>query len=66
MSCGEFFNMKYLTGGLTGFNCDPAVSSIKEGDTQLNFSGVKQKTEVFISELLNRKLELIKWRKLVW
>ena len=72
MSCGEFLLNKKQTGQLELGDLDltGAVSSIKEGDTQVNFNDDESdsdKVDSLLNYLLNSgKGELVCYRKIRW
>ncbi len=70
MVVGRFLNQLYSFGLLTGIEFENVVSSIKEGDTQVNFSTGSTPTSIFqsyVNGLKNADANtLIKYRKLVW
>lgn len=72
MSCGEFLFAKKQTGQLEVGDLDliGAVSSIKEGDTQVNFNNDESdsdKIDSLLNYLLNSgKGELVCYRKIRW
>lgn len=72
MSCGEFLFAKKQTGQLEIGDLDltGAISSIKEGDTQVNFNGDESdsdKVDSLLNYLLNSgKGELVCYRKIRW
>ena len=71
MSCGEFLMAKKQTGQLIigDLDFDGAVASIKEGDTQVNFTGSSDddKLTSFLSFLMNEgNGDLICFRKMRW
>ena len=72
MSCGEFLFAKKQTGQLEIGDLDltGAISSIKEGDTQVNFNGDESdsdKVDILLNYLLNSgKGELVCYRKIRW
>jgi len=72
MVCSEFLFEKKATGALTLRDIDfgGAIKSISEGDTTVSFMDggtVEQKLDNFILYLADKhKVELYKYRKLVW
>lgn len=72
MACGEFLLAKKQTGQLELGDLDltGAISSIKEGDTQVNFNGDESdsdKVDSLLNYLLNNgKGELVCYRKIRW
>lgn len=72
MVCGDFLLTQKNTGNLelTDLDLDGAISSIKEGDTQVNFgsgSSDEDKLIDLINYLLNnRSGELLCYRKIRW
>ena len=72
MACGEFLLAKKQTGQLDISNLDltDAISSIKEGDTQVNFNrdeSDSDKIDSLLNYLLDRgKGELVCYRKIRW
>ena len=72
MSCGEFLLCKKQSGQLEINNLDlvGAISSIKEGDTQVNFNNDEsdsEKFDIILNYLLNHgKGELVCYRKIKW
>lgn len=72
MSCGEFLFAKKQTGQLEIGDLDltGVISSIKEGDTQVNFDNNdsdSDKIDVILNHLMNSgKGELVCYRKIRW
>lgn len=72
MACGQFLLSKKQTGQLNieNLDFDAVVTSIKEGDTQVNFdsnSSDESKLNYLINYLLNSKEgDLICFRKIRW
>lgn len=72
MVCGEFLQAKKATGQLNIGNLDltGAITSIKEGDTQVSFDSNESdsnKLDLLINSLKNgAKGELVCYRKLRW
>lgn len=72
MACGEFLFAKKQTGQLEIGDLDltGAISSIKEGDTQVNFDNNdsdSDKIDVILNHLMNSgKGELVCYRKIRW
>lgn len=71
MICGEFLFGKKQTGKLeiTDLDLDGAVTSVKMGDTQVNFGGAsdEQKLDLFLNHLLhNGEGEFVCYRKIKW
>ena len=72
MSCGELLFAKKQTGQLEIGDLDltGAISSIKEGDTQVNFNGDESdsdKVDSLLNYFLNSgKGELVCYRKIRW
>lgn len=66
MVCGEFLKGKYSQGLL---NIESAVSSIKEGDTQINFSSGNTPEETYlkyIDSLASDTIDFARYRKMKW
>lgn len=66
MICGEFLKGKYSQGLL---DIESAVSSIKEGDTQINFSSGKTPEETYltyIDTLASDTIDFARYRKMNW
>lgn len=71
MVVGEFLQRKKSTGSLEGFDLDGAISSIKEGDTTVDFgdSSVsdEQRLDALISALRSPPNAIwARYRKVVW
>ncbi len=71
MVCGEFLLASKQTGKLqlADMDLDGAITSIKEGDTQVNFSGASddEKFSSFLDYLLRgREGDFVCYRKLKW
>lgn len=72
MVCGDFLFTQKNTGNLelTDLDLDGAISSIKEGDTQVNFNGDESdsdKVDSLLNYFLNSgKGELVCYRKIRW
>jgi hypothetical protein len=71
MICGEFLFTKKQTGQLEigDLDLNGAVASIKEGDTQVNFTGAsdEDKVNTFLNYLMNNgKGDFICYRKMQW
>lgn len=72
MACGEFLFAKKQTGQLAigDLNLTGAITSIKEGDTQINFDSGESdsdKVDSFLNSLMNNgKGELVCYRKIRW
>ena len=72
MICGEVLNAKFLSGQLdiTGLDLDGMIQSVKEGDTQVNFStegSDEAKLQGLLSWLIQGKgSDLICYRKMRW
>ena len=72
MICGEVLNAKFLSGQLniTGLDLDGMIQSVKEGDTQVNFSAEgsdEAKLKGLLSWLIQGKgSDLICYRKMRW
>lgn len=69
--CGEFFFDKNQSGQLVidGLDLDGAVSSIKEGDTSVNFDTSQtddQKLDALIAYLKSGEGDLVCYRKIRW
>ena len=54
--CGEFLYLLKTTGKLEEFDLEQAVSSVKVGDTSVNFSGTSS------DEAFNVMLNRLRWR----
>ena len=66
MICGEILRVKYSLGLL---DIESAVSSIKEGDTQINFASGKTPEEIYlnyIDTLASDTIDFARYRKLNW
>lgn len=66
MVCGEFIKGIYSQGLV---NVDAAVSSIKEGDTQINFSSGNTPEEIYlkyIDSLSSDNIDFARYRKMKW
>lgn len=66
MVCGEFLKGKYSQGLL---DIESAVSSIKEGDTQINFSSGNTPEEIYlkyIDDLGSDNIDFARYRKMNW
>lgn len=67
---GEYIKLKKITKELPeSYNLDMMVTQIKEGDTNITFSGKseEEKLEITINYLLaGRNSELIRYRRLAW
>lgn len=64
--CGEFLKGKYSQGQL---DITGAVSSIKEGDTQVNFASGKTPEEGYlnyIDTMANDVIDFARYRKMNW
>ena len=68
MVCGELLRMKKGTGGLSGFDVEDAISSIREGDTTWSFATNKTITLDGLIDLLANPDPAIfaAFRRLVW
>lgn len=72
MICGEVLNGKFLSGqlDLTALDLDGMVESVKEGDTQVNFSAEgsdEQKAQELFRWLIQGKgSDLLCYRKMRW
>jgi hypothetical protein len=72
MVCGEFLNSKYSCGqlNLEGLDVDGMIQSVKEGDTQVNFSAEgsdEAKLKGLLSWLIQGKgCDLICYRRMRW
>lgn len=72
MICGEFLNAKFLSGqlDLTSLDLDGMIQSVKQGDTQVNFSAEgsdEAKLKGLLSWLMHgKKGDLICYRKMQW
>lgn len=71
MVCGEFLLDKKQTGqlNLEGLDLDGAISSIREGDTTVNFDTSatdEQKFNNFIAHLMDGKGDFVCYRKMRW
>lgn len=69
--CGEFFFDKNQSGQLqiTGLDLTGAVTSIKEGDTSVNFDTSQtddQKLDVLVTYLRKSEGDLVCYRKMRW
>jgi hypothetical protein len=72
MICGEVLNAKFLSGQLdmTSLDLDGMIQSVKEGDTQVNFSA-EGSDEAKLKGLLNwliqgKGCDLLCFRKMRW
>ena len=72
MICGEVLNGKFLSGqlDLISLDLDGMIQSVKEGDTQVNFSA-EGSDEVKLKELLSwliqgKGCDLLCYRKMRW
>jgi len=66
MICGEILTIKYSMGLL---DVESAVSSIKEGDTQINFASGNTPEETYlnyINALTTDTIDFARYRKLNW
>lgn len=66
MVCGEFLKGKYSQGLL---DIESAVSSVKEGDTQINFSSGNTPEEIYlkyIDSLASDNIDFARYRKMNW
>ena len=72
MVCGEVLNAKFLSGqlDLTNLDLDGMIQSVKEGDTQVNFSAEgsdEAKLKGLLSWLIQGKgCDLLCYRKMRW
>lgn len=68
MVCGEFLNVRHLTGRLTKFNVEMALKSIKTGDTTTTFQDSHDVgIDVLIGQLMNQgRGDLLSYRKIKW
>ena len=72
MACGEFLNAKFMSGQLdmTALDLDGMIQSVKEGDTQVNFStegSDEAKLKGLLSWLIQGKgSDLLCYRKMRW
>lgn len=72
MAVGEYLRFKKGLGQLDGFDLEPAIKQLQEGDTNIQYaigagdSTPEQRLDAVISSLLNRSRELYKYRRLVW
>lgn len=70
MVCGEFLLAKNQTGNLdiAGLDLDGAVTSIKEGDVQINFDSASSDEDKFntLVNILMNEGDLICYRKIKW
>lgn len=72
MICGEVLNAKFLSGqlNLEGLDVDGMIQSVKEGDTQVNFSAEgsdEAKLKGLLSWLIGGKgCDLLCYRKMRW
>ena len=72
MICGEFLNSKFLSGqlDLTSLDLDGMIQSVKQGDTQVNFSAEgsdEAKLKGLLSWLIQGKgSDLLCYRKMRW
>lgn len=70
--CGEFLQLKRVTGQLTSVQIEPIAKSIQDGDTRVEYNVSYQVDPVatfnlFVDKLINgHNEELIKHRRLVW
>lgn len=72
MICGEFLNLKFLSGqlDLTGLDLDGMIQSVSQGDTSVSFSAEgsdEEKLKGLLSWLIHGKEgDLICYRKMRW
>ncbi len=72
MICGEFLQLKKLTGQLTSIDIEPIAKSIQDGDTRVEYNVSYQVDPVavfndFVGKLINGHTdELLRHRRLVW
>jgi hypothetical protein len=72
MVCGEVLNAKFLSGqlDLDSLDLDGMIQSVKQGDTQVNFSAEESdeaKLKNLLSWLMNGKgCDLLCYRKMRW
>ena len=68
--CGEFLYQKKSMGALSDFDFERAVTSIKEGDTQVNLSEgqtPEQQFDACINAMRQIDVaEMLRYRRLVW
>lgn len=69
-TAGEFLRRKKTTGTLEGFDLNAAISSIKEGDTTVSYSGDMtddQRLDALIAGLASvSRSQLARYRRFVW
>lgn len=66
LACGEYLYSKFNAGQ---FDYEQAVSSIKEGDTQVNYSDGLSDAELIsklINDLRSRELDFAAYRCIAW
>ncbi|MFL2104136.1 hypothetical protein [Mycobacteroides abscessus] len=68
MVCGEFLNVRQLTGRLSEFDSKQALKSIKTGDVTTTFQdGGSSGIDVLIGQLMNYgRGDLLSYRKIKW
>lgn len=72
MVIGEYLRFKKVSGQLDGFDIEPAIKQIQEGDTNIQYAfgagdtTPEQRLDALIAHLLGRSRELYKYRRLVW
>lgn len=72
MVIGEYLRFKKFSGQLDGFDIEPAIKQIQEGDTNIQYAfgagdtTPEQRLDALIAHLLGRSRELYKYRRLVW
>ena len=72
MVIGEYLRFKKVSGRLDGFDIEPAIKQIQEGDTNIQYAfgagdtTPEQRLDALIAHLLDRSRELYKYRRLVW
>ncbi len=72
MVIGEYLRFKKVSGQLDGFDIEPAIKQIQEGDTNIQYAfgagdtTPEQRLDALITHLLGRSRELYKYRRLVW
>lgn len=78
MAAGEFLLAKKASfdgeGGIPGLDLSMPVSQIKEGDTSISYAvganaggkTAEQRLDELIAQLIGRKADLLRYRRLVW
>lgn len=68
MVCGEFLNVRQLTGRLSEFDSKQALKSIKTGDVTTTFQdGGSSGIDALIGQLMNYgRGDLLSYRKIKW